>query len=136
MFGRVMRVPAEALGEYFLLLLDEEYDPRRHPGEAKRELARRLVDRFHGAGAGAAAEAAFDRVHVRHEVPEEIDEAVVPSGDDGAVHLPAAIADAFGVSRSEARRMIEQGGVRLDGEPVDGAQLDLPATDLDGAVLQ
>ena len=44
----------------------------RHPGEAKRELARRLVDRFHGDGAGAAAEARFDQVHVRRELPDDI----------------------------------------------------------------
>ena len=52
------------------------------------------------------------------------------------MHLPALIRDAFGVSRSEARRLLSQGGVRLDGEALDGAELDLPADRLDGAVLQ
>jgi tyrosyl-tRNA synthetase len=55
---------------------------------------------------------------------------------EGSVHLPALISSAFGLSRSEARRLIEQGGVRLDGEPVSNGQLDLPADTLDGALLQ
>src|SRR5439155_4626149 len=119
----------------YLLLLGEDLAPDRHPGEAKRELARRIVDRFRGEGAGPAAEEAFDRVHVRHEVPEAIEEAAV-AADGTDVHLPAVLADAFGVTRSEARRLIEQGGVRVDGEPVPGDRLDLPASDLDGAILQ
>jgi tyrosyl-tRNA synthetase len=135
MFGRLMSVPDSALGEYYLLLLGEDLAPDRHPGEAKRELARRIVDRFRGEGAGPAAEEAFDRVHVRHEVPEDIEEAAV-AADGTDVHLPAILADAFGVTRSEARRLIEQGGVRVDGEAVPGDRLDLPASDLDGAILQ
>jgi tyrosyl-tRNA synthetase len=135
MFGRLMSVPDSALEEYYLLLLGEDLAPDRHPGEAKRELARRIVDRFRGEGAGPAAEEAFDRVHVRHEVPEDIEEAAV-AADGTDVHLPAVLADAFGVTRSEARRLIEQGGVRVDGEAVPGDLLDLPASDLDGAILQ
>ena len=59
MFGKLMSVPDGAMGEYYRLLLGAELDPDRHPGEAKRELARRLVERFHGADAAAAAEAAL-----------------------------------------------------------------------------
>jgi tyrosyl-tRNA synthetase len=136
MFGRLMSIPDSALADYYLLLLDDDLDPERHPGEAKRELARRLVDRFHGEGAGPAAERDFDRVHVQREAPEEIEEAVVAAGPDGAVHLPAAIAAAFGVSRSEARRLIEQGGVRVGDEVIDGDRLDLAADEVDGAMLQ
>jgi tyrosyl-tRNA synthetase len=55
-------------------------------------------------------------------------------GGDGLVHLPELLTDLFGGSRSEARRKIAQGGVRLDGEPV--TELDLPASALDGRVLQ
>ena len=136
MFGKLMSVPDEALSEYYLLLLDEDLDPGRHPGEAKRELGRRIVDRFHGGGAGAAAEERFDQVHVRHEVPEDLEEAEVSADGDGTVHLPALIADAFGLSRSEARRLLEQGGVRMSGEVVDPGTLDVSAGSLDGAVLQ
>jgi tyrosyl-tRNA synthetase len=104
------------------------------PRDAKRALAREIVARFHGAAAAVEAEAAFDRVHVARELPEEIEEAVVPAADGAPVHLPELLAAIFGGSRSDARRKIAQGGVRLDGEPV--AELDLPADALDGRVLQ
>ncbi len=91
------------------------------PRDAKRALARALVERFHGAEAAAEAEAGFDRVFVSGELPAEIEEAVVPAAN-GAVHLPELIADVFGGSRSEARRAIAQGGVRLDGTAGDGAR--------------
>ncbi len=81
MFGKLMSIPDEAMGDYWLLLLGEELDRSRHPGEAKRELARRLVDRFGGEGAGAIAEARFDQVHVRGELPDEIP--TVSIGSDG-----------------------------------------------------
>jgi tyrosyl-tRNA synthetase len=135
-FGRLMSVPDSALGEYFLLLLDEDLDPARHPGQAKRDLAQRLVDRFHGGGAGAAAEQAFDRIHVRREAPAEIDELAVRPGPEQLVHLPALLEAGFGISRSEARRLLGQGGVRIDDRVVDGDRLDLDAAELDGAVLQ
>ena len=64
--------------------------------------------------------------------PEDVPEHALPAGDP--VHLPAVISAAFGLSTSEARRMIAQGGVKLDGEPVSG--LDLPRSDLAGRVLQ
>jgi tyrosyl-tRNA synthetase len=91
------------------------------------------VERFHGPEAAEAAEAEFDRVFVARELPEEIEEALVQPAN-GVVHLPGVIAELFGGSRSEARRAIAQGGVRLDGTPV--AELDLPAEELDGRVLQ
>jgi tyrosyl-tRNA synthetase len=134
MFGKLMSIPDEAMGDYWLLLLGEELDRSRHPGEAKRELARRLVDRFHGEGAGAAAEERFDQVHVRGELPDEIPTATVP--DDGDVHLPQLISSEFGLSTSEARRLIAQGGVRIDGTPVAPETLDLSVAELDGKVVQ
>jgi tyrosyl-tRNA synthetase len=137
MFGKLMSVPDEALGEYYRLLLAEEVDSDRHPAEAKRELARRIVERFHGARGAAAAEERFDQLHVRREVPEDIGEAVVEaSGPNGSVHLPAVLAEQFGISRSEARRLIEQGGVRIGGRAVRADRLDVPASELDGEVLQ
>jgi tyrosyl-tRNA synthetase len=135
MFGKLMSVPDLAMAQYYLLLLGEEHDADRHPAEAKRELARRLVERFHSADAATAAEERFDQVHVRHEVPDEIPERALVDGDDG-VHLPALIAAEFGVSSSEARRLIQQGGVKLDGERVAADRLDLPVDELAGRVLQ
>jgi tyrosyl-tRNA synthetase len=106
--------------------------------DAKRALGRRIVERFWGSEAAGEAEAHFDRVHKRHLPPEEMEELEISAGhmSDGKVHLPAVIAEAFGISRSEARRRLGQGGVRLDGEPLDPAELDLEAERLDGAVLQ
>ena len=135
MFGKLMSIPDSVLGEYWLLLLGEPLDSARHPNEAKRELARRIVERFAGPGQGQAAEAAFDRVHVHRELPDEIPEAEIDAAD-GTVHLPALIAAEFGLSSSEARRLIGQGGVRVDGEPLDPGTLDVPAAGLDGVVLQ
>jgi tyrosyl-tRNA synthetase len=137
MFGKLMSVPDSAMGQYYRLLLGAELDPEGHPGEAKRELARRLVERFHGADAAAAAEDRFDQLHVRGEVPEDITEAVVEaSGPNGSVHLPALLAEHFGLSRSEARRLIDQGGVRIGGRVLEAGRLDVPASELDGEVLQ
>jgi tyrosyl-tRNA synthetase len=137
MFGKAMSVPDEAMAQYYLLLLGEELDRSRHPGEAKRDLGRRLVAMFHGESAGAAAEEHFDRLHVRHEVPEDAEVTeVAADGPDATVHLPALIAKSFGVTRSEARRLLAQGGVKLDGEALPEEPLDLPAGELDDHVLQ
>jgi tyrosyl-tRNA synthetase len=96
------------------------------------------VERFHGAPAAEAAEAQFDRVHKEHAVPEDVAEIALSAGDvqNGLVHLPALLAEHFGTSRSEARRLLGQGGVRLDGEALGGEDLDLPPERLAGAVLQ
>jgi len=134
MFGKLMSIPDSVMDDYYLLLLGEELDRSRHPGEAKRELGRRLVDRYHGEGAGAAAEQQFDQVHVRGELPDEIPtKRVDPSG---TVHLPALLAEQFGLSTSEARRLLAQGGVKLDGEPLGAGDLDVQADRLIGRVLQ
>jgi tyrosyl-tRNA synthetase len=133
MYGKTMSIPDSALATWWDLLLGEPPPADAAPRDAKRELARRLVARFHGADAAAAAEAHFDRVHVAHGVPDDIPDSTF-TATDGVVHVPAVLADAFGMSRSEARRLIAGGGVRLDGEQVH--EPDLPADRLDGAVLQ
>lgn len=133
MFGRLMRIPDDLMPDYYSLLLSSDV-PDAPPNEAKRELARRIVERYYDNAAAEAAEEHFNRLHVDHELPEEIEEASVAA--NGAAHLPALLAELFGLSRSEARRLIEQGGVRIDGRVVDGDQLDLPLDGLDGAVVQ
>jgi tyrosyl-tRNA synthetase len=133
-FGKLMRVPDDAMRTYYDLLLPGELDASRPPVEQKRAMARKLVARFHGDAAAAAAEAQFDRLHVEQGLPDEIEEAPLPGEDP--VHLPALIAEHFGVSRSEARRLLSQGGVKLDGEQLGPDDVDLPAERLDGAVIQ
>ena len=133
-FGKVMRVPDAAMAVWYELLMDEPFDPSLPPVESKRAMARALASRYHGDGAGEEAEAHFDRLHVERAAPDDIEEGPLPEGDP--VHLPALLADGFGISRSEARRLITSGGVKLDGEPVHGAELDLAADRLDGVVVQ
>ena len=139
-YGKTLRLPDAALAQWYELLLGEPVPAALGPRDAKRALARALVARFHDAAAAAAAERAFDRVHVEHRAPDEMPSVVlVPAaapGDGALVHLPALLAEAFGVSRSEARRALEQGGVKLDGEPLAAEPLDRPSADLDGRVLQ
>jgi tyrosyl-tRNA synthetase len=135
MYGKTLSLPDALLSSWYDLLLGEAPADDLPARDAKRALARALVARFHGADAAQEAEDAFDRVHVLGGLPEQIEEALVTPGN-GTVHLPELIVDAFGGSRSEARRLIGQGGVRLDGEPVPADTLDLPAADLDGRVLQ
>jgi tyrosyl-tRNA synthetase len=134
-FGKAMSIPDQIMPVYHQLLLDRPFDPGRPAVESKRALARDLVARFAGEDAAALAEQHFDRLHVERSLPDEIEEVALPSQDP--VHLPALIADAFGISRSEARRLLSQGGVKLDGsEPLSEADLDVPASRLDGRVLQ
>jgi tyrosyl-tRNA synthetase len=133
MFGKLMRVPDEAMPVYHDLLLDDPLDPSLSPRDAKRAMAGALTERYHGPEAAAEAEERFDTLHVRRELPDEIEEFAF-SPDDGEVHLPALMEEAFDVSRSEARRLLTQGGVKLDGK--DLSALDVAADELDGAVLQ
>jgi tyrosyl-tRNA synthetase len=132
-FGKVMSIPDAALGEWWRLCLGVEA-PALEPMEAKLELARRIVERYHGAPAVADAEAHFTRVVRRHEAPDAVPEVTfLPEGD--TAFLPPLLQQWFGLgSTSEARRLIEQGGVRLNGEVV--ASLEVDAASLDGALVQ
>jgi tyrosyl-tRNA synthetase len=131
MFGRTMRIPDAELEEWWTLVAEQPV-PEGEPMEAKLALARWIVARAHGEEAARGAEEHFDRVIRHREAPEEVPGHALPTGDP--VHLPAVLADAFGLSTSEARRLIGQGGVKLDGEVV--SELDLPRHRLAGVVLQ
>ncbi|HKP88551.1 MAG TPA: tyrosine--tRNA ligase [Thermoleophilaceae bacterium] len=133
-FGKAMSIPDAAMPVWYDLLLDAPFDAGAAPVESKRALARALAARLAGDEAAKEAEARFDRVHVQHEVPEEVEDFTLPAGS--VVHLPAVLADAFGVSRSEARRLLAQGGVKVGGEPLPDGELDLPAERLDGQIVQ
>jgi tyrosyl-tRNA synthetase len=131
MFGKVMSIPDDALPQWWSLLVGEQERPEE-PMEWKLELARRITGRWHPDGGAEAGEAYFTRVVREHAAPDDVPEHALPPGE--SVHLPAVIADAFGLSTSEARRMIAQGGVKLDGTPVDA--LDVVRADADGKLLQ
>jgi tyrosyl-tRNA synthetase len=130
-YGKTLSIPDEAMGQWYRLLLERAPDPDLSPRDAKRALAREIVSTYHGPAAATAAEAAFDRVFVERQAPEEMDELEVA---EDPVHLPAVLAEAFGISRSEARRLIAQDGVRLDDDVV--REPDLPAAAVDGRVLR
>jgi tyrosyl-tRNA synthetase len=133
-FGKLMSVPDDAMPLYWELLLGEPLDDSRHPNEAKRDLARRICDRFAGPGSGAVAEERFNRIHQDREIPADVPVHRIELGAD--VHLPALIGAAFGVSSSEARRLLAQGAVRIDGEALPADRLDVPGSDLAGRVIQ
>ncbi len=134
-YGKTMSIPDEVLGTWYELLLDEQLPADVSPRDAKRALARAIVGRFQGSEAASAAEEAFDRQFVDHQPPAEIPVVQWPRGD-GSVHLPALLSAAFEISTSEARRAIAQGGVKVDGGPVDQGTLEIAVAGLDGRVIQ
>ncbi len=134
-FGRTMSLPDDAIDTWFALLAIARPLPATAPRDAKRALAHAIVARFHGEPAAQTAQESFDRVHVRHEVPQEIADVAFVAAN-GSVHLPALLSTAFGLSRSQARRLLAQGGVRIDGTALTAEDLDAPAARLDGAVVQ
>jgi tyrosyl-tRNA synthetase len=135
MYGKTLSIPDASLRPWYELLLGSSPPASDSPRDAKRALARALVTRFHGQAAADAAESEFDRVHIRREAPEEIPTVLWPE-DRPEVHLPALLHEAFGISTSEARRTLGQGGVKLDGEPIAGGALDVAAAEVDGKILQ
>jgi tyrosyl-tRNA synthetase len=146
-FGKVMKLPDELMRQYFELATAwpleraQEVEHALEQGElrpvdAKRLLARSVVDLYHGEGAGDAAEAEFDRVFKAHEAPSEIPDVQVPSARVRvATLLRHAFPDAVS-SNKDGRRKIVQGGVRLDGEEVTDGDLEVDAADVDGKLLQ
>jgi tyrosyl-tRNA synthetase len=130
MFGRTMRIPDSQLEEWWRLVAQQPV-PEGEPLEAKLELARLIVRRSHGDEAAQRAEQHFTRVVRRGEAPEEVPEVSV---DAETVHLPQLLAQEFGQTTSHWRRVVDQGGVSVDGRRVEG--YDVPADELDGAVLQ
>jgi tyrosyl-tRNA synthetase len=131
MFGKVMYVPDKALRQWWEMLAHGPHPDE--PMEWKLELARRITARWHGEEGARSGEAHFTRVVRRHEAPDEVPE--LPLDGDDPVHLPKLLADAgYVASTSEARRLIGQGGVKLNGAAV--AELDVPRSELAGALLQ
>jgi tyrosyl-tRNA synthetase len=140
MYGKTMAIPDEALAQYYLLLRGREPQIGGGPGQisprdAKRELARELVAWLHSPPAAEAAESHFDRVFVQREAPEQIEDAGFAC-EQGGVHLPGLIAQEFGLSRSEARRLIDQGAVTLGETVLEPGEHDVACERADGQVLK
>ena len=135
-FGKAMRIPDTLLPQYYRLVMESEpeHGPLAgDPMEAKLELARFIVRRAHGEEAARAAEAHFTRVVREGRAPDDVPETALPEGDP--IHLPALLHEhGLAVSTSDARRLIAQGAVRIDGSPA--AELDIPRSRLEGATIQ
>jgi tyrosyl-tRNA synthetase len=143
-FGKAMSIPDELMAQWFELATELEPTDLAsivaglqagsvHPNAAKRKLAREIVTLYHGADAAIDAEAHFDTVHKHHEVPD--DAPTVPLPADDPISLPGLIRDlGMAASGGEARRLITQGAVRVDGEPV--TEVEVPRASLVGVVLQ
>ena len=128
-FGKLMSITDELMWEYHRLLLRldpaevdalrrETAEGRRHPKEVKEEMALRILAEIHGAQEAAAAQGAFRRVFSGKEFPEEMAERQVRG--DGSVRLVDLLVDlGFAGTRGEARRLVRQGGVTLEGERIE-----------------
>ena len=150
MFGKVMSIPDELMPRYYRLAstlsVDEVDEIERglannelHPNKVKRALARNIVTLYHDEAAAAAAEEQFDRVFKQHEAPEDIPEfaADLTPNDDGKVYLAKLLHDAgMAPSIGEARRLIDGGGVKINGESVAPKQYNVDPAELAGATLQ
>jgi tyrosyl-tRNA synthetase len=134
-YGKTLSIPDSALQTWYTLLLGTDPHADLGPRDAKRALAAALVAQFWGEEAALEAEREFDRVHVAHELPEDIPFVDWPASNP-EVHLPALLQSAFGISTSEARRALEQGGVRLDGQRIANGSVDVPIDQVAGKVLQ
>jgi tyrosyl-tRNA synthetase len=131
MFGRTMRVSDEVLPDWYTLVWERALPPDVSPLEAKLALARFIVARSHGEEAARAAEEHFTRVVREGQAPEEVPEIEY---SEPVVHLPALLAETFGQSTSHWRRVIDQGGVRVDGRAL--TSYDVETASVAGDVIQ
>ena len=132
MFGRTMRIPDSMLEDWYRLVAERPV-PEGEPMSAKLELARLIAERSHGEEAARAAEDHFTRVVRQGEAPAEVPDATFDAAN-GAVYLPGVLQAVFGNSASHWRRQIDQGGVKVNGDPPAGYEVD--AATLDGALVQ
>ncbi|MEA2556604.1 MAG: tyrosyl-tRNA synthetase [Actinomycetota bacterium] len=150
MFGKLMSIPDTLIAKY--LSLCTPADPgdvgrvseglangSLHPNQEKRRLAREIVDLYHGPGAGAAAEERFNQVFRSHDIPADVPEMPIPATAlrDGRVWLPKLlVGTGLASSNGEARRAVQQGGVRLDGNQLADPEAEFEPSELHGKVLQ
>jgi tyrosyl-tRNA synthetase len=148
MFGKLMSIPDDLVPQYAALATTLSADEIAEvqgflatggpqAGKAKRRVAGAVVELYHGSDAATEAEEAFDRQFKDRRAPEEVEEAAIPvdavEGDN--VYLPRVLAElGLASSRSEARRLIKQGGVKVNGEPV--AREEVGLSELEGALVQ
>ena len=146
MFGKVMSIPDNMIVNYYRLctkmpvaeveaVAADMAAGTADPNKLKRQLARMIIDNYHGAGKGDEAEENFNRVFKNREIPEDVPEFAACL--EGEVYLPGLLQEVgFAASAGEGRRLIDGGGVKLDGTALEGKVYNVPGEMLDGKVLQ
>lgn len=132
MFGKIMSVSDELMMQYYELLTTEDLDAvkAKHPMQAKKDLAKILVTRFHGEDGAKTGLEYFESVFSKKENPQDMPEVKV---EEGTTLSAVIIQNGIAKSKNEARRLIDQGGVKLDGNKVEQ---DIPLSISGPAVLQ
>ena len=137
MYGKVMSLPDDVLTSYFDLLTDVSdaevaemasalETERVHPMELKKQLARNITGQFNNLSDANAAQEHFERVVQNRQAPEDVAEYAVDFSVGSVQDITAVLVSAGVVnSRSDARRLVQQGGVEIDGEKVSGNQVEL-----------
>ena len=150
MFGKVMSIPDNMMVKYFRLASTCDVaeidkieaglaDDSLHPNKVKRALARNIVEAYYTAEAAQVAEEAFDALFKKHELPDDVPEyaADLTPNDEGKVYLAKLLAEAgLAQSAGEARRLIDGGGVKVNGEAVAPKCYNVDPSLLEGAVIQ
>ena len=150
MFGKIMSIPDEIMVKYYRLASTVSVDEidaieeglandTLHPNKVKRALARNIVEAYHSAEAAEAAEAQFDLVFKQHAIPDDIPEfaADLTPNDEGLVYVAKLLADAgLAQSAGEARRLIDGGGVKVNGEALAAKSYNVDPSLLAGAIIQ
>jgi len=132
MYGKILSIPDSLIEPYFVFLTDEDVPSSlaSAPRDAKRALARTIVTMYHSAGDASAAEAEFDRIHIRHERPTDVPQVALDRSalkPDGTIWIVDLLqASGLVSSRGEAKRLVQQGGVRVNEEKITSQDLDVP----------
>jgi len=127
-YGRTLSIPDNLIYNYFELATDvskekldevKNYlnDPNKNPRDLKRELARTIVSIYHNHQAALEAEAEFDKIFIKKEIPDEIEEIFIDNTEEINI-LDLIVFVKFATSKGEAKRLVQQGGVSIDGEKI------------------
>ncbi len=147
MFGKLMSISDELMWKYWLLLTDRGADEieaerkrvkagAKHPMEAKKELAAAIVTEFHSAEDAAVARREFERVFSSGQLPQEIPDIAVTASGGRMLLSKVLVEGGLAASNSDARRLIQQGGVRVDGVGVRDVKADVATTATEPMLVQ
>ena len=135
MYGKILSIPDRLIRDYYVFLsdiplADVEALIEESPRDAKRKLAREIVSMYHSPDAAGSAEHEFDRIHVHHDRPTDVPQVALNREllKDGDRIWIVDLLQASGLvaSRGEAKRLIQQGGIKVNDQRVDSVDFDLP----------